>query len=498
MNIIFYSTLNLFEDMIAQVMELAKIEKEKGHTIYFIGCNSSIDYCSMVSKGDKNYHACIACQYKQRAVLKDFGVDEKNIYFMKPTSLEKNSIERYKNIKEITDYKYKDINIGIGIASSLISYTRDTDVDLDENRDIFNDMFKTAHTVLDNIEIFFEEIKPDKVYIYNGRLVEYRTVLEYCKHKNIPFTTYEVGSTIQKYMTFDNTLPHDIQLNGQFALQLAKNNSKEVIEKGAIWYVNRRKGSVSKDKIDISYIKNQKKNNLPKSFETFLDTNKHIISIFNSSEDEIASVGQDIWKTYGRQSDIIEEIVKEFENTDSNYFFYLRIHPNQQPLIHVKEVQKMISLSEKYSNIEVILPNEDIDTYTLMEKSHKVLSFGSTTGIEATFWQKPSIVYGSAFYKYIPNSAYFPNSFEELINTLRDKQVEPLSKEAAIIYGYYISERGTDLKYYKDPLFVKKNRFESKQNFIYFYLKLYNFLINNRFPMRFFPKKIVYNLFLKK
>lgn len=498
MNVVFYTSLNLYDDILAQTMELAKIEREKGNTVYFICCNSSIDYCSIVGTAS-NYHACITCQYKQRTVLKDFGIDEKNVFFLKNIKYTETPYEKqYNNIEEVKKYTYKGVNVGMGIASSFITFTRDIDADLGEHAKVLRDMFTTAHLIVDNMKPIFEAINPDKVYFFNGRFVEYRTVLEYCKHTNISFTSYEAGSTIQKYITFENTIPHDPKRNGEFALQLVEKNKKEALEQGERWYIDKRQGTVPKDKIDINYTTQQQKDNLPKSFESALLANKHIISIFNSSEDEMAALGQDIWKTYGRQSDIIEEILKEFEKTGLEYFFYLRIHPNQRNLIDTREVQSLIHLPKKYSNIEVILPDEDIDTYALLEKTHKTLSFGSTTGVESTFWGKPSVVYGAAFYQYIPNSAYFPDTFEKLIATLKNKELEPLSKEAAITYGNYISERGEEFEEYKVPLFTKENRFETKKNGIYLYLKLCDFLIKNKYPMRFFPNKTVYNLFLKK
>ncbi|WP_338812105.1 hypothetical protein V9L05_11970 [Bernardetia sp. Wsw4-3y2] len=497
MKSLFFNTVASYEDMLAETAELVKLEKEKGNEIYFIGCNASIDHCFAI-KNKESHITCIKCQYQQRTILKDLQIGEKNMFFLKKNTAKPYPFEASKHIEEVKSYTYRDINLGIGIASSFISSTRDVDADIKDNKELLKAITNTAHTIIDSIIPIFEEVKPDKVYFYNGRVVEYRTVLEYCKNQNIPFTTYEVGSTINKYTTFENTLPHDTNLSGQLAVDFTNKNPKESQEKGTDWFINRKQGSVAKDKIDINYIGHQKKHKLPESFQKYKEDGKHIISIFNSSEDEIASLGNDIWKTYGRQSDIMNQVIEDFNKNNPDYVFYIRVHPNQKNLIDSAEVQKIIQIPQKYTNVEVILPAEDIDTYALMKESDKVLSFGSTTGIEATFWGKPSIVYGSAFYKNIPNAAYFPSSFENLIETLKNKTLKPLSKEAAIIYGYYISERGEDLKHYKYPLFTKNNRFESKKNISFLYLKMYNFLINHSFPMRFFPQKKFYNLFLRK
>ncbi len=493
MKILIFALYVGIDEVLAHTMEMAKLERQKGNEIYIICCDASVEFClGKEKKGSRS--VCIQCQYRQRKVLKEFQIDETNVFFLKEKPFKIYPFEGMTHIDEIKKCTYNGINIGIGVASSFVSSIRDIDANLDNHKEFLGLIAHTAHVVLDNVPEIIEKVKPDKVYIYNGRIVESRAMLEYCKYKKIPFTTYDVGSTFNRYTTFEGTLPHDMAMNAKLAIDKTNQNPIEAKQKGTNWFINRRRGSVGKT--DISYIGNQEKNKLPKSFEN--REGKHIIAVFNSSEDEVAVLGEDIWKTYGRQSDIIEDVVREFEKLYPDYFFYIRIHPNLKALTQTKEVQKIITLPQHYKNVEVILSDENVDTYALMEKSDKTLSFGSTTGIEATFWNKPSITYGSAFYKDIPNAAYFPTSFEELTALLKDKELKPLSKEAALIYGYYIMEAGSELEKYTYPLFGKDNRFETKNDILYWYTRLYNFLIKNRFPMRLFPQKIVYNFFLKK
>ena len=69
-----------------------------------------------------------------------------------------------------------------------------------------------------------------------------------------------------------------------------------------------------------------------------------------------------------------------------------------------------------YANLKIIGPDEDIDTYKLMDIADKVISFGSTTGIEATFWGATSILFGKSFYMHL-DAAYQPNSYNCLLYT---------------------------------------------------------------------------------
>ena len=64
----------------------------------------------------------------------------------------------------------------------------------------------------------------------------------------------------------------------------------------------------------------------------------------------------------------------------------------------------------------VISPSEDINSYDLLDASDKVVIFGSTIGLEASYWGKPVILLGCSWY-YYENVCYIPKSLNEL-NTL--------------------------------------------------------------------------------
>jgi capsule polysaccharide export protein KpsC/LpsZ len=99
----------------------------------------------------------------------------------------------------------------------------------------------------------------------------------------------------------------------------------------------------------------------------------------------------------------------------------------------------------------VIRPDSPSNTYTLIDHCDAVLTFGSTTGIEATFWGKPSILIGTAMYESFDVVHQVTNK-QDLANAiLRYSDVKP--RENTLPYGLYMSNFGIPYKYYQPDTF---------------------------------------------
>jgi hypothetical protein len=99
-------------------------------------------------------------------------------------------------------------------------------------------------------------------------------------------------------------------------------------------------------------------------------------------------------------------------------------------------------LENEYDNITVIPAWSNASTYTVMENCDKVISFGSTMGIESSYWGKPSILLGPSSYFY-DDVAYIPKTKEEILDLLK-MDLRPKFNIEILKFGAYILN--------KDPL----------------------------------------------
>ena len=191
-----------------------------------------------------------------------------------------------------------------------------------------------------------------------------------------------------------------------------------------------------------SFVTQQRPEELPPGWR--MDRNN--IAVFMSSEDEFVAVG-DSWRNplYPGQFEGLEQIISALRGNDRAHL-YVRLHPNQSSMRDSPKVQRLRSLREPH--VTVIEPTSPVSTYTLMRQSERVLSFGSTTGIEATYWGKPSILASVSLYDEL-GANYTPRTHEELIGLLLQPGLPPLSKEGALMYGFFARTGGAKFRYFQ-------------------------------------------------
>jgi hypothetical protein len=106
-------------------------------------------------------------------------------------------------------------------------------------------------------------------------------------------------------------------------------------------------------------------------------------------------------------------------------------------------------LGERFANLRVIWPHDSIDSYALLDACEKTLTFGSTIGIEATYWGKPSILAGRAFYENL-DCVYRPKSHDELVALLRRDGLPPCPADSALMYFYWEVSDGIPFTWFKE------------------------------------------------
>ncbi len=326
----------------------------------------------------------------------------------------------YNSTEELKAIKYKGTNVGYSALSSYASLTRSVDIDYNNHktRRIIDGYLTTACKVADTTINLQEALLFDKFVLFNSRLNTYRSFFDIAIINKIPVTVVELNFNNQNAMIFENAMPHDISYNGILVESLFKKLGYEETEiRASEFFNNRAKSLFSNGK---SYTKQQDKDLLPDGW----DPSKKNIAIFNSSEDEFMAIGGN-WeenKLFNNQYDGLEFISKYAKNNDA--VFYLRIHPN---LIGTQKsyLDKLVNLSN--GNFIVIPPESKVSTYSLMFNCDSVITFGSSIGVEATYWDKPSILLGNCFHRHL-DITYNPTSYQELL-TLIESNLKPINNK---------------------------------------------------------------------
>lgn len=443
MKILIYMPFAAWIPHLGTDLEIAAKHLDAGDEVHIIQCSGDLSSCEPNPSHTKL--RCVACRYQR-----DKGLSLINLPDQKRHELALNNFHRcldlpdFHSIEELKSFEINNVDIGMAVASTLISRTRDSNPNVSNFEKYIHENILMSNSIYNAIKYHLQQIEPDIFYLFNGRFAAIRPALRAAQDIGIKTFVHERTGVSQKYILSEDTYPHDIEdqknMINNFWDNGQPNHEKEEIAKQ--WFEDRRNGN---DQGWYSYTKSQKRMKIPDDF----DVSKRNVSIYISSEDEFAAIDGWLNPIYKSQTDAINTILNA--DTDENIRFYLRIHPNLRGLdnTQTRELSKL-----KGKNLTVIPADSKIDSYELMSASEKVITFGSTMGIESVYWGKPSILAGRSIYEDL-GGCYIPKDHEELIDLI-NSHLNPLSNLGALKYGYFQTEGIPYIYYNPDSLFKGK------------------------------------------
>lgn len=382
-------------------------------------------------------------------------IGKKNFFFkniFKIPFFSEISIPEFKNISELKEFQYKNFNVGMAVYSSLTFAVRDAYPDLANYNFEINQMIKSAIRVYEYSVCEILDLKPDIVYLFNGRFFENSAILAAARALGCPVKIHERGASKSRY-TLRSLRPHSVQ--GQLKeLNAMMNNVKsysQVSADGRKYFVERRAG-------------------IEQHWHTFRDGQDSSVNVslfpsdcerrfvyFQSSDDEIMSVS-DIVDLGPFESQInAVKILLNLLDKNPLWFLVIRLHPNMRDKVDSLKLWNSLNLPE---NVVIVQPESKYDSYKIMESADCSISFNSTMGIESVFWGVPSIVLGPSLFAG-SDAVHTPNNLKHLEKLMSEKclSVVPVKSYK---FGYFLKNYGKEFSYYhaislSQGVFLNKN-----------------------------------------
>jgi hypothetical protein len=397
---------------------------------------------------------------------------------LSPLLLKKIYIWAYKfegSINDLKKYNYKNVPLGISVASSLISYYKDPYLNPENKKLTYSSLISSA-IVYERALAILSSAHPQVIYTFNGRFCISKPIVEAAKKLSIKVRFHERGSSLYKYEIYDKPIHNFSYTEKKIRKFWIDSNKKDKSFLGSSYFSNLRYPSSN---IPQNFTSKQIKGlSIPKIFE------KTRIVYFSSSDDEYEAISDQFGKIYwSNQIEAAKDLIA-ITKLYNNFDLIIRLHPN---LINKSpsQLREWVKLSD--SHLRIILPSDKVDSYALLESADVVFSYGSTIGIEAVFWGKISALLGPSWYQN-SNGIHRIKSLAHLRRFLKNiEEIKPSKDNDARIYGYYLHSFGIPFKFYK-PLKSSEGIFlgsklEWKSKFIIslssifsFYFKLLSYL----------------------
>jgi hypothetical protein len=422
-------------------LEIVQSHVDSGDDVVLLGCRGDLAACDPNPNHDLSL--CVRCVSRGGSGLKLLTgpVDVRRL--VQPSASDREEIARlprsFVDLEALRALRIEDFDLGWGVLSSLVSATREAKPDPARYADLIHRMLVSAATVYRSVQRHIDEVTPDRVYIFNGRFAVTRAVLRAAHSRGVDCYMQDRGSSFRHYALFKNRLAHDPAYFQELIRELwegADPREREIM--GASFFIESAQGV---SHFWHSYVSAQKADELPPGW----DEAKNNVVVYTSSDDEFAAIGDVMTNpVYRDQYDGLVRIAKAVQSTPSTHV-YVRVHPNAHTMrdSFVAEVKALHS-----QNVTVIEPTSPVSTYALMRRATRVLTFGSTTGIEAVYWGKPSILAGVSYYDGL-GGTYNAKSHDDVMALLTQPNLAPKDQQAALMFGYFTRAYGIRFRYFQ-------------------------------------------------
>jgi len=390
-------------------MARARELQDDGNEVVLTYCNATSGTCAVNFSGSPL--ACAICRSRVRETANANGLTAVPLEIQGPDSVLSPSEKQ---------------EIAEGVHSAVISTFRQLPHDGAEtpiNRIIKRRYFQTACGLLRSMKQLLSSESPDRVEVFNGRLACAKFCLTAANRFGIPFNTMEVTGKA-KPILFKGHTAHD-----RFRIQERMRTMPIDMEAAKRYFENRRRPAVNK------FTRGYSDDFTPPDGSGY----NRKISVFLSSQDEFEALGK-AWKSplHNYAAVMHEACVK-----NPDYLFCIRFHPNQADMI--SDVRTPFEAIGQLPNVIIYYPTDPANSYTLIEWSDVVLTFGSTVTVEACWAGKPAIMLGPSFYDQLDVSVN-PANMDEFLEVIR-QDMEPRPARNAAFAAMYMEYECDEFRY---------------------------------------------------
>ena len=358
--------------------------------------------------------------------------------------------------EELNAYRFEGHDCGNAVLSSLISCMQNTAIEPAEHRDLVERALDTSIKTYLATRNYIQRRQPDRVTLFNGRMASFRGILRACQEADVPCRVHERGATLDRILLAENTMPHDVRWTRRDIVERWNTSSHSLEEKREIGKAFFDRLAAGNALNGYAFTEAQERGVLP------FDRNetKALYSIFTSSEFERVALSEYYqYLCHENQVDGILDVIRMLKESGFDGKICVRAHPNGRD--EKPDICDVLRSQVDADFVELIDAASPVDTYALLDASDKVIAFGSTVAVEATYRGKPSISLATSGYDELA-AVYHPTTREEA-RALIVGDLAVGSLDDCLKYGYYRATFGQEMRHAKPLGDLRSFSFKGKR-----------------------------------
>ena len=442
MKVGFIQLLGVWPPHTAVDLELAEEHARKGDAVHLFACRGNLLSCD--TNIDHDRRECRRCMARRARAWSVATARPDTTPFPVLTRAEKRMLLElpcdFADGDELRRYTFETFDAGEAALSSIVSRYRNPFPDMAFDRNL------VRRTLVSCVGVYLalrREIRTrgiDRMYVFNGRFANLRAALRACRAEGVDCHVHDRGFDQHHYSVFVNRMLSEIDPYRDDILRAWHAAPPSVRETTATRFFElRRQGVIPKWR---SFIDGQRADMLPPEW----NPDWRNVAVYITAEDEFVANGEDwINRIYPKgQAAAIARIANDLQTLEPAMHLWVRIHPGLKG-VENDFIRQMRQLDG--GNVSVIPADSPVGSYRLLEASEKVLTFGSTIGIEAVYWGKPSVLAGPCYYRDL-GGCVVPQTHEGVVAALRATLPAP-DRLGALQFGHHEASVGEPYKVYQ-------------------------------------------------
>lgn len=377
--------------------------RKQGVPVIQFACNAGLSRCTLGSNRDdvNQKPPCVRC-VAQSHVLFD-GITTRWFEYQEEPELA-NLIQNM-SVAELVELKFRGAPLGFWAVNTLRWMLRRHHLQDDEStREFMRHYILSGWNVYQQFSRLAEEVSPQAVIEFNGMFFPEAAVRFVCQQKGIRVITHEVGlRPFTVFFTDGEATAYPIHISPDFQLTAEMN---ERLDK----YLSERfKGNFSM--AGIRFWPEMK--GLDSSFLEKASHFKQIVPVFTNVIFDTSQVhANTIFNDMFAWLDNVKDVIESHPET----LFVIRAHPDE--FRSGKEARESVSgwvkqnKLDQHPNVVFVDSQEFLSSYDLIQRSHFVMVYNSTIGLEAVLMGKAVLAGGKARFTQL-ETAFLPNSVNQ-------------------------------------------------------------------------------------
>lgn len=375
--------------------------------IHFV-CHAGIQRCILGSNRD-NFDQVPPCEQCIKQSQSLYSGDEARYFEFETDELLDFALETL-NVAKCSEFTWHDLPLGFWAVNSLRWVLRRYTLKEDATTRAFMVSFiQSAWNIYQQFTRLVEDSNPQSVVVFNGMFYPEAAVRQVCLKHGIRVITHEVGiQPFSAFFTDGEATAYPMHIPDEFQLTEAMNAHLDD-------YLSKRfSGNFSMAGIKFWPEMQQ----LDSELERRIALYKKIVPVFTNVIFDTSQVHANTLF-----SDMFQWLESIYQNIldHPEVLFILRAHPDEGR--KGKESRESVADWAKKRGV-LSLPNvifidstQFVSSYELIRRSHFVMNYNSTIGLEATLLGHPVLTAGKARYTQIPTT-FFPASKTDYLETL--------------------------------------------------------------------------------